>query len=101
MRKATVDALAAPQVRERLDKDGAQAVGSTPEEFSAFIKRRARALEGDCGGGEYSDQLSAGFAPAYEFKSTGTDVAARFSGMATCSSRSFRRCVNSGGNSSR
>lgn len=38
LRKATIDALAAPQVRDRLDKDGARAVGSTPEEFAAFIK---------------------------------------------------------------
>lgn len=38
LRKATVDALASPQVRDRLDKDGARAVGSTPEEFAAFIK---------------------------------------------------------------
>ena len=37
----------------------------------------------------------------YEFKSTGTFVAVRFSGMAMCCSRSFRRWVNSGGNSSR
>jgi tripartite-type tricarboxylate transporter receptor subunit TctC len=38
LRRATVDALASPQVRDRLDKDGARAVGSTPEEFAAFIK---------------------------------------------------------------
>jgi len=38
LRKATVDALASPQVKDRLDKDGARAVGSTPEEFAAFIK---------------------------------------------------------------
>ena len=38
LRKATVDALASPQVKDRLDKDGARAVGSTPEEFAAFIR---------------------------------------------------------------
>lgn len=38
LRKAAVDALASQQVKERLDKDGARAVGSTPEEFAAFIK---------------------------------------------------------------
>lgn len=38
LRKATVEALASPQVKDRLDKDGARAVGSTPEEFAAFIK---------------------------------------------------------------
>ena len=38
LRKSTVDALGSPAVRERLDKDGAQPIGSTPEEFSAFIK---------------------------------------------------------------
>jgi tripartite-type tricarboxylate transporter receptor subunit TctC len=38
LRKATVDALGSPQVRDRLDKDGAQPIGSTPEEFAAFIK---------------------------------------------------------------
>jgi tripartite-type tricarboxylate transporter receptor subunit TctC len=38
LRRVTVDALASPQVRDRLDKDGARAVGSTPEEFAAFIK---------------------------------------------------------------
>jgi tripartite-type tricarboxylate transporter receptor subunit TctC len=38
LRKATVDALSSPQVKERLDKDGARAVGGTPEQFAAFIK---------------------------------------------------------------
>jgi tripartite-type tricarboxylate transporter receptor subunit TctC len=38
LRKATVEALASSQVKDRLDKDGARAVGSTPEEFAAFIK---------------------------------------------------------------
>jgi tripartite-type tricarboxylate transporter receptor subunit TctC len=38
LRKATVEALASAQVRDRLDKDGARAVGSTSEEFAAFIK---------------------------------------------------------------
>lgn len=38
LRKATVDALATQTVRSRLDADGAKAIGSTPEEFSAFIK---------------------------------------------------------------
>lgn len=34
----TVEALRSPQVKDRLDKDGAQAVGSTPDAFAAFIK---------------------------------------------------------------
>jgi tripartite-type tricarboxylate transporter receptor subunit TctC len=38
LRKATVEALASPQVKDCLDKDGARVVGSTPEEFAAFIK---------------------------------------------------------------
>ena len=38
LRGAVVDALGTQGVRERLDKDGAQAIGSTPEAFSAFIK---------------------------------------------------------------
>lgn len=38
LRNAVVDALGAPAVRERLDKDGAKAIGSTPEAFGAFIK---------------------------------------------------------------
>lgn len=38
LRNATVEALRSPQVKDRLDKDGAQAIGSTPEAFAAFIK---------------------------------------------------------------
>lgn len=38
LRNAVVDALGTQAVRERLDKDGAQAIGSTPEAFGAFIK---------------------------------------------------------------
>jgi tripartite-type tricarboxylate transporter receptor subunit TctC len=38
LRNATVEALRSPQVKDRLDKDGAQAVGSTPDAFAAFIK---------------------------------------------------------------
>lgn len=38
LRNATVEALRSPPVKDRLDKDGAQAVGSTPEAFAAFIK---------------------------------------------------------------
>lgn len=38
LRKATVDALATDMVRSRLDADGAKAIGSTPEEFAAFIR---------------------------------------------------------------
>ena len=30
--------LAAPDLRERLARDGADPVGSTPEEFGAYIK---------------------------------------------------------------
>ncbi len=35
----TVKALALPEVREYLIKDGAEPVGSTPEEFAAFFRR--------------------------------------------------------------
>ena len=35
----TVKALALPEVRDYLIKDGAEPVGSTPEEFSAFFRR--------------------------------------------------------------
>ncbi|MDQ8727846.1 tripartite tricarboxylate transporter substrate-binding protein [Bradyrhizobium sp. LHD-71] len=38
LRQATIDALGSPLVRDRLDKDGAEPIGSTPEQFSAFIK---------------------------------------------------------------
>ncbi|ETR79186.1 MFS transporter [Afipia sp. P52-10] len=38
LRGAVVDAFATPAVRDRLDKDGAKAIGSTPEAFGAFIK---------------------------------------------------------------
>jgi tripartite-type tricarboxylate transporter receptor subunit TctC len=35
----TVKALASPDVKEFLTKDGAEAVGSTPEELAAFFRR--------------------------------------------------------------
>jgi len=35
----TVKALALPEVRDYLIKDGAEPVGSTPEEFAAFFRR--------------------------------------------------------------
>jgi len=37
LHKETVKALAAPDVREKLNAQGAEAVGSTPEEFRAYI----------------------------------------------------------------
>jgi hypothetical protein len=90
-----VDALASPKVRDRLDKHGARAVGSTPEAFAAFIKpEHAR----------WKTSLRLQIfrsTERYEFRSTGTLVAPRFSGIDTWSSRSCSRWVNSGGNSSR
>ena len=38
LREAVVKSLAAPDLRERLARDGADPVGSTPDEFGAFIK---------------------------------------------------------------
>ena len=38
LREAVVKSLAAPDLRERLARDGADPVGSTPEEFGAYIK---------------------------------------------------------------
>ena len=38
LRNATVEALRSGSVKDRLDKDGAQAIGSTPDAFAAFIK---------------------------------------------------------------
>jgi tripartite-type tricarboxylate transporter receptor subunit TctC len=35
--KETAKAMAAPDVREKLNAQGAEAVGSTPEEFRAYI----------------------------------------------------------------
>ena len=37
LHKEAVKALAAPDVREKLNAQGAEAVGSTPEEFRAYI----------------------------------------------------------------
>jgi tripartite-type tricarboxylate transporter receptor subunit TctC len=38
LREAVVKSLAAPDLRDRLARDGADPVGSTPEAFAAFIK---------------------------------------------------------------
>jgi tripartite-type tricarboxylate transporter receptor subunit TctC len=38
LREAAVGSLETELVRSRLDSDGAQPVGSSPQEFSAFIK---------------------------------------------------------------
>jgi tripartite-type tricarboxylate transporter receptor subunit TctC len=38
LRGAVVRSLAAPDLRERLAREGADPVGSTPDEFAAFIK---------------------------------------------------------------
>ena len=35
----TVKALTLPEIRENLVKDGAEPVGSTPEELAAFFRR--------------------------------------------------------------
>jgi tripartite-type tricarboxylate transporter receptor subunit TctC len=39
MHRALVKALAAPDVKERLISSGAQPAGTSPQEFSAFIKK--------------------------------------------------------------
>jgi len=38
LHKETVKALAAPDVRDKLNAQGAEAIGSTPEEFRAYIR---------------------------------------------------------------
>ena len=38
LQKATAQALADPEIRDRFQRDGIEAVGSTPEEFAAFLK---------------------------------------------------------------
>jgi tripartite-type tricarboxylate transporter receptor subunit TctC len=38
LRDEVVKALASPDLRDRLARDGADPVGSSPEEFAAFIK---------------------------------------------------------------
>jgi tripartite-type tricarboxylate transporter receptor subunit TctC len=41
IRKATVEAIKGALVRERLGGDGAQPIGSTPQEFAAFLKEES------------------------------------------------------------
>ena len=41
LRAATVKALSAPLMQERLAQQGAEAVGNSPEEFRAFINAEA------------------------------------------------------------
>jgi tripartite-type tricarboxylate transporter receptor subunit TctC len=39
LRAALVDALKEDEVRQRFNELGAQPIGSTPEEFAAFLKK--------------------------------------------------------------
>jgi len=38
LRKATVEAINSPVVKERLDNEGAEPIGNTGEEFAAYMK---------------------------------------------------------------
>jgi tripartite-type tricarboxylate transporter receptor subunit TctC len=41
LREATVEAINSPQVLSRLETEGAEPVGNTPEEFAAFMKKES------------------------------------------------------------
>jgi tripartite-type tricarboxylate transporter receptor subunit TctC len=41
LREATVEAINSPQVLPRLETEGAEPVGNTPEEFAAFMKKES------------------------------------------------------------